>query len=143
MKNTIYLKEKTLGKHHLEDCISSNARNNLSSERGNGQALLSLSYSPNYLVLNSGDTHHMASSDRFFSYLESCSRPLIFMGDDYIVEVFSRGRFDLDNGLFQNVLHSQNISVNLLSIYQITHSGLGKKVEFTPDSVIIFYLSDG
>jgi hypothetical protein len=33
--------------------------------------------------------------------------------------------------------------VNLLSIYQITHSGSGKKVEFTPDSVIISDLSDG
>jgi hypothetical protein len=33
--------------------------------------------------------------------------------------------------------------VNILSIYQITHSGSRKKLEFTPDSVIIFDLSYG
>jgi hypothetical protein len=33
--------------------------------------------------------------------------------------------------------------VNLLSINKITHLGSGKKVEFNPDSVIIFDLSNG
>jgi hypothetical protein len=33
--------------------------------------------------------------------------------------------------------------MNLLSIYQITHSGSGKKVEFTPDLVIIYDSSNG
>jgi hypothetical protein len=33
--------------------------------------------------------------------------------------------------------------MTILSIYQITHLGSRKKVEFTSDSVIIFYLSDG
>jgi hypothetical protein len=35
------------------------------------------------------------------------------------------------------------LSMNLLSIYQITHLGPGKKVEITPDLVIISDLSDG
>jgi hypothetical protein len=54
-----------------------------------------------------------------------------------------RGRVDLGHGLFQDVLHVPNISMNLLSIYQITHSGSRKKVEFTPDSVIIYDLLNG
>jgi hypothetical protein len=33
--------------------------------------------------------------------------------------------------------------VNILSIYQITHSGSGKKVEFTPELNYYFVLSDG
>jgi hypothetical protein len=33
--------------------------------------------------------------------------------------------------------------VNLISIYQITHSGSEKKLEFTSNSVIIFDLLDG
>ena len=65
------------------------------------------------------------------------------MGDDSPAEVCNRSRFDLDHGFFQDVLNFLNISMNILSIYQITHLGSGKKVEFTPDSVIISNLSDG
>jgi hypothetical protein len=143
MKKTIDLMAQTLEKHHLEDCIPDNARKNPSSERGNGHALLAISSSPNAWVLDSGATHHMASLDRLFSYLETCSRPPIFMGDDSPAEVCGRGRVDLDHGCFQDVLHVLKLSMNLLSIYQITHSGSGKKVEFTLDSVIISDLSDG
>jgi hypothetical protein len=32
--------------------------------------------------------------------------------------------------------------MNLLSIYQITHSGTGKRVEFTPDSITISDMHD-
>ena len=36
------------------------------------------------------------------------------------------------------MLHVPKLLVNLLSIYQITHSSTGKRVEFTPDTVNIF-----
>jgi hypothetical protein len=94
-------------------------------------------------VLDLGATHHMASSNRLFSYLETCFEPPIFMGDDSLVEVCGRGRVSLDHGYFEDVIHDPNISVNLLSIYQITHSDSGKKVEFTLGSVIISNLLDG
>ena len=42
---------------------------------------------------------------------------------------------ELHNGNYENVLHVPNISMNLLSIYQITQKG--KKVEFTSDSVSV------
>jgi hypothetical protein len=41
------------------------------------------------------------------------------------------------------VLHVPSLSANLLSIYQITHSGSGRKVEFTPDSAVITDISTG
>jgi hypothetical protein len=50
---------------------------------------------------------------------------------------------DLDYGSFQIVLRVLKLSMNLLFIYQITHSGIGKRVEFTPDSVIISDMVDG
>jgi hypothetical protein len=65
------------------------------------------------------------------------------MGYDSPVEVCSRGTVILDHGHFQDVLHVPNISVNLISIYQITHSSLGKKVEVTLYSIIISDLSYG
>ena len=72
MKNTIDLMSQTLEKHHLEHCILGNARKNISSKRGNGHELLVISSSPDAWVLDSLATHHMASSDGIFSYLETC-----------------------------------------------------------------------
>ena len=43
-----------------------------------------------------------------------------------------------EDGSFENVLHIPRLSVNLLSVYQMTHTGSGRKVEFTPDSVSIY-----
>jgi hypothetical protein len=134
---------QTLEQHHLEDRIPNTARKNPSSEIGNGHALLDISSSPNAWVLDSGATHHMASLDRLFSYLETCSGPPIFMGDDSLVDVCGRDRVDLDHGCFYDVLHVSKVLVNLLSIYQITHSGSRNKAKFTPESVIISNLSDG
>jgi hypothetical protein len=53
-----------------------------------------------------------------------------------------KGREELDHGSFENVLHVPKLFVNLLLVYQITHLGSGKKVEFTPDSVSIFDMQD-
>jgi hypothetical protein len=46
----------------------------------------------------------------------------------------------LHNGTFENVLHVPNISMNLLSFYQITQKG--KKVEFTSDSILVIDMHD-
>jgi len=82
MKNTIYLMEQTLERHHPEDFIPDNARRKPSLQRGNGYALLAISSSPNSWLLDLGANHKMASSDRPLSYMETCSISLIFMGDD-------------------------------------------------------------
>ena len=57
------------------------------------------------------------------------------MGDDTPVAVAGEGRVELPYGSFENVLHVPKISINLLSVYQITQTG--KWVEFTSDSVIV------
>ena len=41
------------------------------------------------------------------------------------------------DGTFHNVLCVPSLSTNLLLVYQITHIGLGKRVEFTPNLVEI------
>jgi hypothetical protein len=143
MKKTIYLMAKTLEKHHLEDCIPYNEWKNPSLERGNGHALIFISSSHNAWVLDLRATHHLDSSDILFSYLETCFGPPIFMGDDSPAKVCDRGRVDIEHGLFHDLIHVPNISMNLLSIYTITHLGLGKKVELTPNLVFISDLSDG
>jgi hypothetical protein len=60
------------------------------------------------------------------------------MGDNSYVEVTNKGRIQLTNGSFENVLHVPKISVNLLFVYQMMNFGTGNKFLFTPNSVDIY-----
>jgi hypothetical protein len=64
------------------------------------------------------------------------------MGNDTHVLVCGKGVIDLEHGYFQNVLQVPSLSTNLLSIYQITHSGSKKQVVFTPEPVVISDISN-
>jgi hypothetical protein len=55
--------------------------------------------------------------------------------------VCGEGIVDLEAGCFTNVLHVPSLSANLLLIYQITHSGSRRKVEFTSNSAVITDIS--
>jgi hypothetical protein len=60
------------------------------------------------------------------------------MGDNSSVEVTGKGRIELTNRSFENVLHVPKLSVNLLSMYQMTNFVSGKKFIFTPNFVDIY-----
>jgi hypothetical protein len=60
------------------------------------------------------------------------------MGDNSPVEFIDKGRIELTNEIFENVLHVPKISVNLLSVYQMTNSNNGKRVIFTSNAVDIY-----
>ena len=60
------------------------------------------------------------------------------MGDNSSVEVTGKGRIELTKESFENVLHVPTLSVNLLSVYQMMNSGIGKKVIFTPNALDIY-----
>jgi hypothetical protein len=47
----------------------------------------------------------------------------IFVGDDRSLNDIGSGTFQVDNGHLNDVLCVPSLSCNLLSIYQITHSG--------------------
>jgi hypothetical protein len=82
----------------------------------------------------------MADKEEVFSSLSPCSRPPILMGDDTPVDVEGEGRVELHNGNFENVIHVPNLSMNILSIYQITQIGI--RFEFTSDSIIVLDMHD-
>jgi hypothetical protein len=82
----------------------------------------------------------MAVKEEVFSSLSPCSRLPILMGDDTPVAVAGEGRVELHNVIFENVLHVPRISMNLLSVYQISQKG--KNVEFTSDSVSVIDMHD-
>ena len=84
-----------------------------------------------------GASFHMAKNKALFSSLNDCNTKHIYVGDDRSLSVVGFGTIHLDNGQFNDVLCVPTLSCNLLSVYQITHSGEGKIVEFSPHDVVI------
>jgi hypothetical protein len=82
----------------------------------------------------------MATKEEVFTSLSSCSGPPILMGDDTPITVAGEGRVELPNGSFENVLHVPKLSINIISVYQITQ--ISKRVEFTSDSVTVLDMHD-
>jgi hypothetical protein len=79
----------------------------------------------------------MAKDRAIFSTLNECNTKQIFVGDDRYLSVEGSGTFQVENGHFNDVLCVPSLSCNLLSVYQITHSGEGKTIEFSPHQVVI------
>jgi hypothetical protein len=84
--------------------------------------------------------------------LKECNTKKIFVGDDRSISVVGSGIVQVDNGLFNDVLCVPSIFYdvlcvpsifyNLILMYQITHSGEGKTIEFSPHQVVIKDLKD-
>jgi hypothetical protein len=89
-----------------------------------------------------GATHHMATKNIVLYYISTCMGPPILMGDDTQVEVIGQGRVEIPHGNFENILHVPKLFVNPLSVYQITHSHIRKRLEFTHNSIDIFDVRD-
>jgi hypothetical protein len=87
-------------------------------------------------LIDLGAYYHMAKDKAIFSALNECNTKKIFVGDDRSLNVVGSGIVQVDNGHFNDVLCVPSFSCNLLSVYQITHSGEGKNVEF-PHQVVI------
>ena len=79
----------------------------------------------------------MVSTKEEFTSLDMLKGPPIVLGDDSITEILGKGRIDLEHGQFSKVLYVPGLSSNLLSVYQMTHTGSPKKVIFSPDEVEI------
>ena len=94
------------------------------SKKGNSSyALIAINSSPDAWIIDSGASHRMASLEVVYSSLDACKGPLILMGDNSSVKVTGKGRIELANGSFKNMLHVPKLSVNLLSMYQMENSG--------------------
>ena len=65
------------------------------------------------------------------------------MGNKSKVQKKGKGSVKLEHGRFKYVLFSLSLASNLLSIYQMTHTGSPKRVIFGPDLVEITDISTG
>jgi hypothetical protein len=116
----IDLMSQILQQNNLGDRIPEGAKKkkpeDLNSKKGNSShALIAINSSPDAWIVDSGASHHMAASKEVYSSLDACKGPPILMGDNSSVEVTDKGRIELTNGSFENVLHVPKLSVNLLS----------------------------
>ena len=59
------------------------------------------------------------------------------MGDDSQILATGRGSVKIHHGEFKNVLYVPSLAANLLSVYQMTHTGSPKRVTFDTESVEI------
>jgi hypothetical protein len=96
-------------------------------KKGNSShALIVINSSSDAWIVDSGASHHMVASKAVYSSLDACKGPPILMEDNSLVEVIDKGRIELTNGSFKNVLHVPKLSVNFLCVYQMMNSGTGK-----------------
>ena len=79
----------------------------------------------------------MVSSQEIFSSFEASPIPHIIIGNNIAMIVYGNGIVCIQDVTFNDVLYVPSLSVNLLLIYQISHSGFGKTLEFTLDLVFI------
>jgi hypothetical protein len=121
-----------------------------SSSSSHGHALSSYIFSVNTTstssfddwLIDSGASYHMDKNKDIFSSLNECNTKKLFVGDDRSLSVVGSGTIQVDNGHFNDLLCVPSLSCNLLSVYQITHLGEGKTVEFSPQQVVIKDLKD-
>ena len=65
----------------------------------------------------------MTKDQSIFSTKHECNTKQIFVGDDRSLSVVGSWIVLVDNGHFSDVVCGPRISCNLLSVYQIPHSG--------------------
>ena len=98
--------------------------------------------STTYLI-DYGASAHMVISKDLLSSLSVKEGPTIHMGDDSQIPAARKGTIRAKHGVFRDVLYVPSLATNLLSVYQMTHTGSPKQVLFGPDSVEITNISTG
>ena len=89
------------------------------------------------ILIYSGASSHMTAERDSFSSLETRKSIPIHMADDSTIISKGQGTVDLEHGYFSNVLYVPSLASNLLSVYQMTHTGVPKRVSFIPYDVDI------
>jgi hypothetical protein len=78
-----------------------------------------------------------ATKEVYYS-LDACKGPPILMGDNSPAVVTGKGGIELINESFENVMHVSKLYLNIISMYQMKNSSIGKRVIFTHDAVDIY-----
>ena len=93
--------------------------------------VVSIVRSPSFII-DSRASRNMVSTNEAFSSLDDSKGPNILLEDKSETESKGKGSIDFDHGSFNNVLYVPSIDVNLLSVYQMTHTGSSKNYFYIP-----------
>ena len=119
----------------LPDCSKKREGGSNLEEKERVHALVAGTSSSPSFIIDSGASRHMVSIREAFSSLEISKGPKIVLGYDSLTDSMGKGTIDLDHGSFKYLLYILGISCNLLSVYQMNHTGSPKKVIFSPNEV--------
>jgi hypothetical protein len=143
MQKQIDIMTRILHQNNLGDRIPKGSKKkkpgDQNPKKGNSShALITINSSCDPWIIDSRESHHMVASKVIYYSLDACKGPHILMGDNSSFKVTDKGRIELTNGSFNNVFHVPKLSINLLYVYQMTNSGTGKKLIFTPNVLDIY-----
>ena len=94
-------------------------------------------------LIDSRDSNDMVALRESFSSLQYFDGPSIHMGNNSKFHAKGKGSIKLEPRKFKYVLYVPSLAANILSVYQMTHTGSPKRVIFGPNSVEITYISTG
>jgi hypothetical protein len=129
--------EAAMKKHtnNINSTFSSSSHGHALS--ASGFSFNTTSTSSHECLIDSEAYYHMDKDRDIFSSLNKCNTNKIFVSGDRYLSVEGSRTIQVENGHFNDVLCVPSLSCNLLSVYQITHSGEGKTIEFSPHQVVI------
>ena len=133
MKKKIDMLTQHLEKNNISllECTRKREGGSNSDDKERVCALVARNSRSSTLIIDSRASRHTVSTRETLSSLDDSKGTNIFLGDDSVNDILGKGRIDLDHGSFNDVLYVPGLVANLLSVYQITHTGSPKKVIFS------------
>ena len=145
MKNTIDYMSILIEQHNMslpEGAQKANSRDKTEDHERFHALKAGFSKSHAFLV-DSGASNHMVTSKESLYSLQLTDGQTIHIGDDTQIQAERKGSIKFEHGVFKNVLYVYSLAANLLSVFQMTHTGSLKRVVFGPNLVEISDISIG
>ena len=98
--------------------------------------------SPSFII-DYGASRNMVLTREAFYSIYDLNGPKNLLGDNSETKTKGKGRIDIDHVSFNNVLYVPVLAANVLSVYQMTHTGSPKKVFLSPNEVEIYDIANG
>ena len=130
MNNTIDMMAQLLEKNNIHVSYGARKKDGSSDSKNNEKfhALVVVSSDPSIFIIDWRESRNMASIKDIFSSKHLNSGTVVRMGDNSEIHTIGVGNINLDNGYFNDVLYVPDLAENVLSIYQMTHTGASKRV---------------
>ena len=106
-----------------------------------GHALMEIVSNPKSLLIDSRASNHMMERKESFSSLENDKIIPTQMGDDSEIISKGKGIVKLEHGMFFYVLYVPSLPSHLLSVFQMTHTGVPNRVNFISNDVEIIEIA--